>query len=128
MRQFTTRDHDLLAVERFRDDTQHMVEFEVLKDDNLIALREETARLFLSEQDYQRILRSQERKEIRITYHAPVVEGHIIKPKKKKHRLLTMGRILYVRYGPFESGDYQFVSRPHGRAHAGGNPAVPGRH
>ncbi len=86
MRQFTTRGHDLLAVERFRDDTQHMVEFEVLKDDNLIALRGETARLFLSEQGYQRILRSQERKEIRITYHALVVEGHIIKPKKKKHR------------------------------------------
>ena len=86
MRQFTTRCHDLLAVERFRDDTQHMVEFEVLKDDNLIALRGETARLFLSEQGYQRILRSQERKEIRITYHALVVEGHIIKPKKKKHR------------------------------------------
>ena len=86
MRQFTTRGHDLLAVERFRDDTQHMVEFEVLKDDNLIALRGETARLFLTEQGYQRILRSQERKEIRITYHALVVEGHIIKPKKKKHR------------------------------------------
>ena len=86
MRQFTTRGHDLLAVERFRDDTQHMVEFEVLKDDNLIALRGETARLFLSEPSYQRILRSQERKEIRITYHALVVEGHIIKPKKKKHR------------------------------------------
>ena len=86
MWQFTTRGHDLLAVERFRDDTQHMVEFEVLKDDNLIALRGETARLFLSEQGYQRILRSQERKEIRITYHALVVEGHIIKPKKKKHR------------------------------------------
>nr|WP_297176679.1 DUF5720 family protein [uncultured Agathobaculum sp.] len=85
MKQFTTRGHDLLAVERFRDDTRHMVEFEVLKDDNLIALRGETARLFLSEQGYQRILRSQEQKEIRITYHALVVEGHIIKPKKKKH-------------------------------------------
>ena len=67
MRQFTTRGHDLLAVERFRDDTQHMVEFEVLKDDNLIALRGKTARLFLCEQGYLRILRSQERKEIRIT-------------------------------------------------------------
>ena len=86
MRQFTTRGHDLLAVDRFRQNTRHMVEFEVLKDDNLIALRGETARLFLTEQGYQRILRSQERKEIRITYHALVVEGHIIKPKKKKHR------------------------------------------
>ena len=85
MRQFTMRGHDLLAVERFRDDTRHMVEFEVLKDNSPIALRGETARLFLSEQGYQRMLKSQERKEIHITYHALVIEGHIIKPKKKKY-------------------------------------------
>ena len=34
MTQFTVRGHDLLAVERFRDDTRHMIEFEVLKDDS----------------------------------------------------------------------------------------------
>ena len=85
VRQFTMRGHDLLAVERFRDDTRHMIEFEVLKDGNLIALRGETARLFLSEQGYQKLLKCQERGEIRITYHALVVEGHIIKPRKKKH-------------------------------------------
>lgn len=44
-------------------------------------IRETTEKLL----QYQRILRSQEQKEIRITYHALVVEGHIIKPKKKKH-------------------------------------------
>ena len=60
MTQFTIRGHDLLAVERFRDDTRHMIEFEVLKDDNLIALRGETARLFLNERGYQRALQSQE--------------------------------------------------------------------
>ena len=49
---------DLLAVERFRDDTRHMIEFEVLKDDNLIALRGETARLFLNERGYQRARQS----------------------------------------------------------------------
>lgn len=86
MKQFTVRGHGLLAVERFQDDTRHMVEFEALKDDNLIALRGETARLFLNEPGYQRILTSQERGEIRIKAHALVVEGHIIKPKKKKHR------------------------------------------
>ena len=53
MTRFTIRGHDLLAVERFRDDTRYMVEFEVLEDDNLIALRGETARLFLCEQGYQ---------------------------------------------------------------------------
>lgn len=52
MTQFTIPGHDLLAVERFRDDTRHMIEFEVLKDDNLIALRGETARLFLNERGY----------------------------------------------------------------------------
>lgn len=86
LRQFTTRGHDLLAVERFWDDTRHMVEFEVLKDDNLIALRGEIARLFLSEQGYQRILQSETLGEIRIKAHALVVEGHIIKPKGNKHR------------------------------------------
>ena len=85
MTQFTIRGHDLLAVERFRDDTRHMIEFEVLKDDNLIALRGEMARLFLSEQSYQRVLHSQELGESRITRHALVVEGHLIFPKPKKH-------------------------------------------
>ena len=84
MRRFTTRGHDLLAVERFRDDTRHMVEFEVLKDGNPIGLRGETARLFLSEDDYQRALGSAALREIRITRHDLVVEGHL--PKKKKHR------------------------------------------
>jgi len=60
MTRFTIRGHDLLVVERFRDDTRYMVEFEVLEDDNLIALRGETARLFLSEQGYQKVLHSQE--------------------------------------------------------------------
>ena len=54
VRQFTMRGHDLLAVERFQDGTRHMVEFEVLKDGSLLALRGETARLFLSEDSYQR--------------------------------------------------------------------------
>lgn len=85
MTQFTIRGHDLLAVERFQDDTRHMIEFEVLKDDNLIALRGETARLFLNEWGYQRALQSQELGEIHIISHALVIEGHIIRPKKKKH-------------------------------------------
>ena len=63
MTQFTIRGHDLLAVERFRDDT----------------------RLFLNERGYQRALQSQELGEIHIISHALVIEGHIIRPKKKRH-------------------------------------------
>ena len=40
----------------------------------------------LSEDDYQRALRSAALREIRITRHDLVVEGHLIRPKKKKHR------------------------------------------
>ena len=40
MTRFTIRGHDLLAVERFRDDTRYMVEFEVLEDDNLMLCAE----------------------------------------------------------------------------------------
>ena len=69
MTQFTIRGHDLLAVERFRDDTRHMIEFEVLLD----------------ERGYQRALQSQELGEIHIISHALVIEGHIIRPKKKRH-------------------------------------------
>ena len=64
MTRFTIRGHDLLAVERFRDDTRYM---------------------FLSEQGYQKVLHSQELGKIHITDHALVVEGHIIRPKRKKH-------------------------------------------
>ena len=91
MTRFTIRGHDLLAVERFRDDTRYMVEFEVLEDDNLIALRGETARLFLSEQGYQKVLHSQELGKIHITDHALVVEGHIILTSLFRTRILEDG-------------------------------------
>lgn len=52
---------------------------------NLIALRGETARLFLNERGYQRALQSQELGEIHIISHALVIEGHIIRPKKKRN-------------------------------------------
>ena len=42
-------------------------------------------RLFRSVQGYQKVLHSQELGKIHITDHALVVEGHIIRPKRKKH-------------------------------------------
>ena len=67
--------HNILAVERFQDNTRWMLEFSV------------QMRLFLTEGGYQAALASQQRREIKIKRYARVVEGHILdfKPKKKRH-------------------------------------------
>ena len=77
-----------------------MVEFEVLEDDNLIALRGETARLFLSEQGYQKVLHSQELGKNPYYRPCPCCGGHIIRPKRKKTSLTEIeGIIVYkVKY------------------------------
>ncbi len=79
--------HDILALERFRDDTRHMIEFLVLTD----RLREPCGtyiRRFLTDEGYSGALKLQERKEIRIYKHFDVIEGHILpnKPKKKRRK------------------------------------------
>ena len=57
MRRFAPCSHSLLAEERFRDQTRHVIEFEVLCPDSFLALPGEYVRLFLSEPSYQRMLR-----------------------------------------------------------------------
>lgn len=49
MRRFAPCSHSLLAEERFRDQTRHVIEFEVLCPDSFLALPGEYVRLFLSE-------------------------------------------------------------------------------
>ena len=44
--------HDLLAVERFHDDTRHMVEFQVLAENSPYGKRDQYVRLFLDEGNY----------------------------------------------------------------------------
>jgi len=79
--------HDLLAVERFRDDTRHMIEFLVLSD-RFREPRNTYIRMFLSDEEYCDALKLQKRKEIRIYKHFDVIEGHILpnKPKKKRRK------------------------------------------
>ena len=75
--------HDLLAVERFRDDTCHMVEFLVLKD---CPLGEEGqySRRFLNEESYAQVLDAQKQGHIRVYKYAIIIEGHIVPAHKKR--------------------------------------------
>lgn len=71
-----------LAVERFMDDTRHMVIFDVLDHRYPIGNKGE----LLSDEGYKNALAAQERGYIRIKKHAAVIEGHILPDKKKKRR------------------------------------------
>lgn len=77
--------HDLLAVERFRDDTRHMAVYLVIKD--CPHGREgQYIRRFLTEDGYAKLLDSQRNGDIRIYKYAKIIEGHIIPAKPKKRR------------------------------------------
>ena len=77
--------HDLLAVERFRDDTRHMAEFLVLADGPL-GEKGQYIRRFLSEDGFAGLLEAQRHGNVRIHKHANIIEGHIIPVKPKKRR------------------------------------------
>lgn len=79
--------HNILAVERFRDNIHWMVEFSVLRPRTAYGSPGDEIRLFLTEDGYQAALASQQRRDIKIKRYARVVEGHILdfKPKKKHH-------------------------------------------
>ena len=75
-----------LAVERFRDDTRHMIIFDVLNSYSPVGQKGERLRLFLTDEAYARAKAAQEQGYIRIKKHAAVVEGYILPGKKKKRR------------------------------------------
>lgn len=78
--------HGVLAVERFQDDTQHMIVLDVLDARSPIGHKGERLRLFLSDKGYADALAAQKRGYIRIGKYADVIEGHILPGKKKKRR------------------------------------------
>ena len=90
MRDISARElkgHNILAVERFWDNTRWKIEFRVQQPHAAYGSPGDEIRLFLTEDGYQAALASQQRREIKIKRYARVVEGHILdfKPKKKRH-------------------------------------------
>lgn len=82
MRDISARElkgHNILAVERFNDNTRWMIEF-------LDNQTNDEMRLFLTDDAYQKALERQKHHEIKIKRYARVIEGHILDFKPKKHR------------------------------------------
>ena len=89
MRDISARElkgHNILAVERFWDNTSWMIEFSVLRPSTDYGSPGDEMRLFLTEDGYQSALQSQQRREIKIKRYARVIEGHILDFKPGKRR------------------------------------------
>lgn len=78
--------HDLLAVERFHDNTCHMAEFQVLSENSPYGERGQYVRLFLDESGYAQVSAAQRSGSIRVLKQAHIIEGHILPEKPKKRR------------------------------------------
>ena len=77
--------HDLLAVERYHDDTRHMIEFLVLADCSM-GKAGQYIRRFLNKADYAAALEAQQQGYISIRRHGNIIEGHILPDKPRKRR------------------------------------------
>lgn len=69
--------HDIMGLERFADDTRHMIIFEVISNDSPIGYKGDKMRLFLTDAGYKKAKENQEQGFISIKNHAKVVRGHL---------------------------------------------------
>ena len=69
--------HEYMDLERFAEDTRHMIIFDVLTHDSPVGWKGERTRLFLTEAVYQKSLENQEKGHIKILSHAKVRQGHL---------------------------------------------------
>ena len=67
--------HDIMALERFADDTRHMIVFDVVSGDSDLGDLEDRMRLFLTDEGYRKLQREQEKGNVKIRKHARVFPG-----------------------------------------------------
>lgn len=77
--------HDIMALERFGEDTRHMIVFDVLSHSSPVGDKGERMRLFLTDAGYKKALESQSRGECKILRHAKVSKGDIFYDHPKEH-------------------------------------------
>ena len=78
--------HEYMDLERFAEDTRHMIIFDVLTDDSPVGWKGERTRLFLSDIGYEKALDSQANGQIKILSHAKVRNGDLFYDHKEQIR------------------------------------------
>lgn len=69
--------HGYMDLERFAEDTRHMIIFDTLTADSPVGWKGERSRAFLTEEGYKKSLERQEQGHIRIVSHAKVRNGNL---------------------------------------------------
>ena len=69
--------HGLMDSARFREDTKHMIVFDVLLDECPVGFAGERIRIFLSEDGYETAVESEKRGEMVIKKHYKVYKGNL---------------------------------------------------
>ena len=69
--------HSYMDLNRFADDTRHMIIFDVLTDESPVGWKGERNRLYLSDVGYQKALDNQKAGNIKIISHAAVAKGNL---------------------------------------------------
>ena len=81
----TIKGHDIMALERFAEDTRHMIIFDVLTHDSEVGTNGERMRAFLSDEGYERAEGIEKRGDIQIVRRYSVRRGDLIYlPHKSK--------------------------------------------
>ena len=78
--------HEYMDLNRFADDTRHMIIFDVLTNDSPVGWKGERTRLFLSDVGYQKALDAEKNGHIKMLSHARVVRGNLYYDHKDQVR------------------------------------------
>lgn len=78
--------HGYMDLERFAEDTRHMIIFDTLTVDSPIGWKGERSRVFLTEEGYKKSLERQEQGHIKIVSHAKVRNGDLLYDHKEQIR------------------------------------------
>jgi len=70
--------HEEMALERFMEETRHMIIYDVLEWECPVGDKGERIRIFLSDEGYEKALESVVRGEMKIIKHAKVRRGDLI--------------------------------------------------
>ena len=78
--------HSYMDLNRFAEDTRHMIIFDVLTHDSPVGWKGERTRLFLSDKGYEKALDSQAKGQIKILSHAKVRNGDLLYDRSEQIR------------------------------------------
>ena len=78
--------HDYMDLQRFAENTRHMIIFDVLTNYSPVGWKGERTRLFLSDIGYEKALDSQAKGQIKILSHAKVRNGDLFYDHKEQIR------------------------------------------